>query len=82
MEIDPGALKSLRRIDKPIRDRIVAAIDKLAEDPRPSGCRAMKGAWKGHTRIRVADDWRVIYRIDDGKLFVLVVEVGNRGDIY
>ena len=78
--IDPSALKQLAKLDRQIRDRVQFAIDKLAEDPRPPGCKKLK-ALPGY-RIRVADKYRVIYEVHDAVLLVRVVKVANRGDIY
>lgn len=54
-----SAEKQLAALDKPIRERVAAAIDALAETPRPSGAIAMQGA-AGLLRIRVGS-YRVIY---------------------
>ena len=62
-----------------IRKRVVAAIRELAEDPRPDGCKKLK-AEDGY-RIRVGD-FRVVYTVDDGRITVVVVEIGARGDVY
>ena len=75
------AQKQLRAIlDKRLREGLERAIYALASDPRPAGCKKLAGtvdAW----RIRVGD-WRIIYRIEDGRLVVLVVRVGPRKDLY
>ena len=73
-----------RELDK-IRDvRIFApikrAISTLAENPRPPGCLKMTGPGD-EWRIRVGD-WRVVYRIDDGRVVVIVVRVAPRGGAY
>jgi mRNA interferase RelE/StbE len=39
----PAARRSLAKIDPTISKRIVAALDALAEDPRPPGARALAG---------------------------------------
>ncbi|KWX04637.1 hypothetical protein TH66_00140 [Carbonactinospora thermoautotrophica] len=80
VEIAESAIKQLRRIDKPHLARIRAAIDQLATDPRPNGCKLLKdkpGCW----RIRVGD-YRIIYTIEDDRLVVTVIKVGSRGDVY
>ena len=59
--------------------RVIKAISKLADDPRPSGCVKLKGS--GLYRIRVGD-YRIIYDIQDDALVILVVKVGHRGDVY
>lgn len=52
----------------------------LMEDPRPEGCLKLVGE-DDEWRVRV-EDWRIVYRIDDGVLVVLVVRVGPRGGVY
>lgn len=73
------AQKQLGQVDSVDRERIIAAIARLVEDPRPPGCKRLSGrpAW----RIRIGS-YRVIYEIHDDQLLVLVVAIGNRGDVY
>lgn len=72
-----SALKSLRKLDRGIAQRILRAIDALAHDPRPHGCIQLKGG-DGEMRIRVGD-----YRIvDDGELVILVLRIGHRREVY
>lgn len=80
VEIMPSALRGLRKLDPPTQSRILAAIDRLAENPRPPGCRKLAGAHDLY-RIRVGR-YRVAYRIRDVVLVVLVLEIGSRRDIY
>lgn len=70
----------MRRLPKPILQRIRTAIRSLAENPRPLGYEALSG-FENLYRIRVGD-WRVIYAIEDDELVVLIVEVGPRGQVY
>lgn len=74
-----SAEKSLASLSPVIQDRIIAAIRRLAVNPRPPGVKKLTGreAW----RIRVGD-YRVIYEIGDGDLAILVVVVGHRREIY
>jgi mRNA interferase RelE/StbE len=74
-----GAQKTLNALIVPEQERIIAAIRKLASNPRPSGVKKLAGreAW----RIRVGD-YRVIYEINDNELTVLVIDVGHRREIY
>ena len=75
------AVKSLRAIrDKRVAAPIKTAIEALADDPHPPGCRKLAGR-KDEWRIRVGN-WRVIYRVEDGRLVVVVVAVGVRGGVY
>ena len=75
-----GAEKQLAALDKPVRERVAAAIDALAETPRPSGAIAMQGA-AGLLRIRVGS-YRVVYTVSDRELIVLVIDIGHRREIY
>lgn len=76
---ESSAQKQMRQLDPPIRRRVVTAIARLADDPRPAGCNALQG--RPGYRIRVGE-WRVIYEIDDHVLIVMVIRVGCRGGIY
>ena len=79
--IKPSAAKELEAVDsKKDRQRIVAGIRSLAEDPRPPGCEKLVGA-DDRYRIRVGR-YRVIYSVGDGELVVVVVRVGHRKDVY
>jgi mRNA interferase RelE/StbE len=60
--------------------RIVEAVGRLAEDPRPAGCKKLKGhddLW----RIRIGS-YRVIYFIGDAIRLVRVEKVSDRKDTY
>ena len=81
VEFDRKADKAMDAIrDRRTAEHLRAAIMALADAPRPPGCRKLVGRDE-QWRIRVGD-WRVIYRIDDGRLVVMVVEVGTRGEVY
>jgi mRNA interferase RelE/StbE len=75
------ALRELRKLDKQVARRVVRAVTALALDPRPPGVRALVGEPQGTMRLRVGD-YRVVYRIDDGQVQILVVRVAHRGAVY
>ncbi|MGF3053125.1 type II toxin-antitoxin system RelE family toxin [Microbacterium sp. YY-03] len=75
-----SALKSLRKLDRGIARRILSAIDALALDPRPHGCKQLTGG-SGEMRIRVGD-YRVIYAVNDGEVVILVLAIGHRREVY
>ncbi|MDY0226094.1 MAG: type II toxin-antitoxin system RelE/ParE family toxin [Desulfomicrobium apsheronum] len=79
VEILRSAAKELQRIHPDDRVRIIAALQNLANDPRPNGCKKLtnRPAW----RIRIGA-YRVIYEIHDRELLVLVVTAGKRNEIY
>ena len=72
---DRRTRRELDRIHEPDFSRISKAILGLEVDPRPPGCRKLRGleGW----RIRVGH-WRVIYHIDDAKALVTIVSVRRR----
>ena len=75
-----SAAKSLKKIPKTDRIRIVEKIDSFAENlPNPDNTK-MKGNNPFH-KVRVGD-YRIIYEIQNDILLVLVVKIGNRKDIY
>ncbi|MBL7718682.1 MAG: type II toxin-antitoxin system RelE/ParE family toxin [Flavipsychrobacter sp.] len=61
--------------------RIASEIDSLSDNPRPDGCKKLKGGQTDLWRIRVGN-YRVVYRIDDTIYIVNVQRVGHRKDIY
>ncbi|MBN1165438.1 MAG: type II toxin-antitoxin system RelE/ParE family toxin [Candidatus Krumholzibacteriota bacterium] len=61
------------------RRRIVRRIRSLADDPRPRGCEKLSG--KDRYRVRQGN-YRIVYSIEDDKLIVLIIKVGDKKDIY
>ena len=78
------ALKQLRKLNKQTARRIVDFMDERIaslQDPRASG-KALAGPLLGaFWRYRVGD-CRVICAIQDSHIRILVVEVGDRKDVY
>jgi mRNA interferase RelE/StbE len=77
---EASAAKELSKLDKAAAGRIIKAIQKLATDPRPPGCRSLVG-YENLWRVRVGD-YRVVYTIVDDELVVLVVRVAHRSEVY
>jgi mRNA interferase RelE/StbE len=80
IELTRDALPTLAKLDKPIRRRIQGAIDKLADDPRPAGLIALRGA-PGAFRIRVGD-YRIVYTLHEDRLLIVIVDIGHRREVY
>jgi mRNA interferase RelE/StbE len=78
--ITSRAERELRRLDRPVKNRIVAAVLALNSDPRPTGCLKVKSE-EGVWRIRIGD-WRVGYQIDDANQEVIVIRIGHRSEFY
>lgn len=78
VELLPSAAKALEKMDPTIRRRVLRKLEVLAATPRPPDVKRPQGR---EDQWRVGD-WRIIYRIDDGRLLVLVVQIGHRSSIY
>ena len=77
IEIDKPALKFLAKQPKPQQERLLRAIYKL---PNEGDIKRMAGT-DGLYRLRVGD-YRVLYTVEDTRLIVYVLQIGNRGDVY
>lgn len=80
IEFTSAAARQFRKLPSQARSRLQHRIDRLADNPRPPGVVAIKGS-SGALRLRVGD-YRVIYRVEDDLLVVLVVRVGHRREVY
>lgn len=77
-----NAAKTMRKMEKNAAKRILAKIEDLAVSPyEMASVTALSGDLKGLYRLRVGD-YRVIYQIKDAELTILVLEMGDRKDIY
>ncbi|MEO7211090.1 MAG: type II toxin-antitoxin system RelE/ParE family toxin [Chitinophagaceae bacterium] len=79
VSLNKRTIKVLEKINEPYYTNIKKAIYKLAENPRPLGYKKLKG--RDGYRIRVAD-YRIIYDVLDDFLFVNIINLGHRKDIY
>lgn len=61
------------------REKVLAKIVALGNDPRPHG--AIKLTVSDAYRIRQGD-YRIIYSIQDQLCLVTVIRIGNRRDVY
>lgn len=75
-----SARRELEALDAALVARLIRRIDALAANPRPSGCRKLRGT-RNLWRIRVGD-YRVIYAVSDPERLVDVRVVRHRGDVY
>lgn len=82
IEFDAAAKKELAKLDRPVAKRILAFLkERVKEDPRSLGA-ALRGPKLGEFWKYRVGDYRVICRIEDGRLCVLVVKIGNRREVY
>lgn len=75
-----SAEKELKKLSGQLIARIVPRLESLASNPRPPGCKKLRGG-DGEWRIRVGD-WRVVYTIDDAELQVEVTRIRHRSEVY
>ncbi len=80
IEIERSAERVMRRLPRDLLNRLRTAIDALAADPRPPGCRRLAG-YTNLYRVRVGD-WRLSYAVEDDRLLIVVTEVAPRGGAY
>jgi mRNA interferase RelE/StbE len=73
------AEKDIRRLDPPIRARVLGAIDRLQAGDRLLDIRRLAG--NEHYRLRISD-WRVIFDYDPSMQTILIRHVLPRGRAY
>ena len=83
IEFAESAEKQLAKLDKQIAQRIIKYLrERIAplEDPRDQG-ESLKGPLREYWKYRVGD-YRIITHIRDDVLTILVVQIGNRKEVY
>jgi mRNA interferase RelE/StbE len=86
IEFTNKAEKDLGKLPKQAIARILEKVDKLAEEPRPSGYKKLTDFHVSNApdelyRIRIGD-YRVIYSIEDEIITITVVKVAHRKEVY
>ena len=82
IEFLPEAAKELRKLDRQVAARIVRTLEERIaplDDPRQIGS-ALVGEHAGYWRWRIGD-YRVVARIEDERITVLVVRVAHRREV-
>ena len=80
VDLKPSARKELESLPDTVLARVIRRIESLAENPRPAGCKKLKG-YKDLWRVRIGD-WRVVYVVDDGAKAVSVTRIAHRSKVY
>ena len=84
IEFDPEAVKDLRKLDRSVQQRLIAFLKQRVatlDNPRDIG-EALAGAkLGGYWKYRVGD-WRIICDIQDRRIVVRVLRIGNRREVY
>lgn len=76
----PAAERQLRKFDPPVRRRLQAVLELLADQPRPPAAKQLVGG-AGEWRVRTGD-YRIVYEIEADDPIILVLRVGHRREVY
>lgn len=83
IEFLPDAVKELKKLDRSVARRIITTLEEriaTLDDPRTLGS-ALTGDHAGYWRWRVGD-YRVVARIKDERVVIIVVRVAHRREVY
>jgi mRNA interferase RelE/StbE len=80
VELKPSARKELESLPDTVLARVVSKLEALKGDPRPAGCKKLKG-YRDQWRVRIGD-WRVVYIVDDAAKLVSVTRIAHRREVY
>jgi mRNA interferase RelE/StbE len=80
VQFTQSAHRDLLRLPAEVIRRIIAALERLAADPRGRGTRKLVGG-TGSYRLRVGE-YRVIYSVQDAERIILVTRIRHRKDVY
>lgn len=75
--VSPKAAKYLKRLNEPLKGRIIKALEDLAKEPPEGDIRSMTG--QDGYRLRVGD-YRVLFDVEETE--IVVHDIGPRGQIY
>jgi mRNA interferase RelE/StbE len=84
IDLDPDARRELRELDGAVAKRILKFLgDRLAklEDPRSIG-EALRGSRLGGLWKYRVGDYRIVAKIEDQLIRILVVRIGHRREVY
>ena len=81
IEFTPAAARELKKIGPENSRRILRFLrEKAGNDPRAHG-KPLRGALREFWRYRVGD-YRILARLEDARVLILVVRIGHRKEIY
>ncbi len=78
LEFHPKALKEFSKLGTPIREQFKVKLAKILEEPHiPSSM--LRGGLKGTYKIKLrGSGFRLVYKVEEERLIVLVLSVGKR----
>jgi mRNA interferase RelE/StbE len=80
IELSRIALKNMAKIPKKDLSRIQNRLEALSKEPQPDDIKKIRGDDNLY-RIR-SGNYRILYRIFENKLCILIVDIDHRKDIY
>lgn len=83
LQFTPAAAKELKKLGREPAARILKTLEtRIAtlDDPRDLG-KPLVGDWTGYWRWRMGD-YRVIAKIEDKRVVIVVVRVAHRREVY
>lgn len=81
------AQKELQKLPLSVKKQVEIVIDKLAENPRPSGCKKLTEFQSDRSPNQVCyrlrqGTYRIVYTVEDEIVTITVVQVQHRSDVY
>lgn len=80
IEVSATAERQIRKLPRGDQIRVLRVIRALSTDPRPPGCRKLTG-FNDVFRVRIGR-YRVLYSVEDRRVVIIVLKVGDRKDVY
>ncbi len=82
VRLSEDARKAYEKADRPLAKKLARCFEQLERDPHNrSNVKRLSGPFEGLWRYRIGD-YRVIYRIEDRELVVMVLVISHRGKAY
>lgn len=83
IEFLPSAKKELSGLDFVIQKQLKEKIILLATDPAQlkNNIKPLRGEYSGKFRLRVRD-YRIIFRIEEEKVLIMIIRIGHRKEVY
>lgn len=79
LRFERRAAKDLDRLDAPVKQRVLAAIDRLVSEPQTANLSQLRN--RPESRLRVGD-WRVLVELDARTRTIVILRVLPRGRVY
>jgi mRNA interferase RelE/StbE len=81
IEFTRDAAKALAKLPRDLRALVLEKIKAVAAAPYEQHNNVIRMQGRSEFRLRV-HDWRVIYRVQDDKVVLLVIKIASRGEVY